>query len=413
MSDSQIRKVYLDSAATSFPKPPEVLEALTSYLETAGNPGRGSHSYAMSGARLIMEARQEIARFLGIQEDERLIFTPGCTASINFVVKGYLNSRDLSHDSPGVKDGGIIVTSGLEHNSVMRPLSQLGPDSAFEFRSLGAGKEGVDVLEQLESLLQSSSSVALCAITAASNVTGEVLPFKEAATLCRKYGVACLVDGAQVAGKLPLDLSSTDISFFCASGHKGLMGPPGVGLLYIAPGFDLNPLIAGGTGSGSESFNIPTAYPDRLEAGTAPGHDIWALSRGVDWIVRQNPEKLLAKELGLVQGFLNWASKQPGVRIYGPSGDAENRDRTGNAVRMPVVSFELKGCSPNEVACKLDAEYGIALRSGLHCAAQAHESLGTLDTGLCRLSFGPGNSEADLESLTEALEEILSGMPCS
>lgn len=390
-------KIYLDNAATSFPKPRPVVDAMVEYLEHAGNPGRGAHAASLYGARRIMEARQEVASFFGIKTEERLIFTTGCTASLNQVIKSVLGDA---------ANGDCVITSGMEHNAVTRPIEQMVAARGIEHIALNPDKNGLLDLSELKHILaERHEKIRLCAIVAASNVTGLVLPFEAAASLCKEYNVPCLVDGAQVAGKLPIDLSGTDISFFCASGHKGLPGPPGVGLLYIAPDFDLQPLIAGGTGSGSESYDIPAFYPDRLEAGTMPGHDIHALARAVRWLQENGCEALLKQELSLCANFLNWAGERDEIEIAGIlPGEHVTAD---SSVRMPLVSFSIKGISPQALADRLDSQYSIAVRAGLHCAAQAHKSLGTIDKGLCRVSFGPQNTAADLEALKVALQSII------
>lgn len=393
----QTNKIYLDNAATSFPKPRPVIDALVEYLEHAGNPGRGAHAASLYGARRIMEARQEIASFFGIETEERLIFTPGCTASLNEVIKSVLGDA---------ASGDCVLTSGMEHNAVTRPIEQMVAARGIEHIALNPDKNGLLDLSELKNVLaQRHKKIRLCAIVAASNVTGRVLPFEAAASLCKEHDVPCLVDGAQVAGKLPINLSRTDISFFCASGHKGLPGPPGVGLLYVAPDFDLQPLIAGGTGSGSESYGIPASYPDRLEAGTMPGHDIHALARAVRWLQEKGCEALLKQELALSVDFLNWAGERDEIEIVGiVPGEKVTAD---SPLRMPLVSFSVKGIAPQALADQLDIQYSIAVRAGLHCAAQAHKSLGTIDKGLCRVSFGPQNSAADLEALKEALQSVI------
>ena len=390
-------KIYLDNAATSFPKPRPVVDAMVEYLEHAGNPGRGAHAASLYGARRIMEARQEIAAFFGIKTEERLIFTPGCTASLNQVIKSVLGDA---------ASGDCVITSGMEHNAVTRPVEQMVAARGIEHIALNPDKNGLLDLSELKDILaEKHKKIRLCAIVAASNVTGLVLPFEAAASLCKEYNVPCLVDGAQIAGKLPLNLSGTDISFFCASGHKGLPGPPGVGLLYIAPDFDLRPLIAGGTGSGSESYDIPAFYPDRLEAGTMPGHDIHALAAAVKWLQEKGPEALLKQELALCNAFLDWALGQNNIEIVGIS-TGENA-AGDNPFRMPLVSFSVKAISPQILADQLDTRYSIPVRAGLHCAAQAHRSLGTIDSGLCRVSFGPQNTLSDLEALVDALRAII------
>lgn len=391
MSKSQ--KIYFDNAATSYPKRQEVLDSLVDYLNNAGNPGRGAHEFAMFGARTIMEARQKVASFLGIEKEERLVFTPGCTHSINYVIKGLFLDDYF-------KSGDTVLLSGLEHNSVLRPLQFVKDKTGIEVCAMGLETNHQKFLASLKKQLE-SSKVRLFVITEASNVTGQVFPVKESIELCQKYDVPVLVDAAQTAGKVPISLSESLPAFWCASGHKGLMGPPGVGVLYVRPGLDLKPLIEGGTGSNSEDFSSPSVYPDRLEAGTLPGPNIAGLSSAIDCLENMDLAKQHNQELELMDLFLDSIGKFERVKAFYPS--SEN----GSQKRMPVVSIDVNGVVPGELSSRLSVEYGIAVRPGLHCAAQAHKSLGTLDRGLTRISFGPSNSETEIESLVNALKLIL------
>ncbi len=367
---------------------------MTEYLTNCGNPGRGAHQYALDAARSIFEARETVAELLGISASERLIFTGGCTTSLNMVLKGLAEQGVF-------KEGDSVLVSSREHNSVMRPIVQLQDSLGIMYFVAPVG----DNFEaDLEALI-AKHSPKLVALTWASNVTGELLPIPSVAKMLKEKGIMLLVDGAQTAGKLDFNLEDSGISFFCASGHKGLMGPPGVGLLYLAPGVSLHPIIAGGTGSRSESLAIPGAYPDRLEAGTLPGPAIAGLAAGVEWVKQRGQTEILNAELKLVEQFINWAGQVDYINLFGP---AQVFDGDGNAVRMPVVSLIMRGVSPSDLALVLDTEYGIAARSGLHCSALTHESLSTMQTGLLRLSFGLSNTQEEVARLCHALEEIAS-----
>lgn len=360
---------------------------MSEFLRTCGNPGRGAHHFALEGARKIFDARENIADFLGVKQSERLIFTGGCTASLNMVVKGLaLDGR--------LKGGDTVIVSSLEHNSVMRPLAQLRDSLNIKIVVCPASQ---DFETQLRALVDQHSP-KLVALVWASNVTGEVLPIPNVARYLLEKNIPLLVDGAQTAGKLKAELSqNSGITFFCASGHKGLMGPPGVGLLYVAPGYSLAPIISGGTGSRSESLEMPVAFPDRLESGTLPGPAIAALSAGVDWLKKNDTAKILEEELHLVEKFLAWAGERAWLKVYGPKVVTN---------RMPTVSFAVDKLSPSAVADTLDTEYGIAVRSGLHCSAITHESLGTVKNGLVRVSFGAFNKPTEVDALCDALEKL-------
>ncbi len=385
-------RIYFDNAATSFPKPEPVIQAMVEYLNTCGNPGRGAHDLALAGARTIFSARESIADFLGIKSSERLIFTPGCTASINMVVKGLALQGFF-------QPGDVVVTTAAEHNAVMRPLEQLRRNQGVVLKRFGA--TGRDAEAELEAILEGKAPVKLAFFTAASNVTGETIPLERLNDILKRFGVPLAVDGAQTVGKLDYDLSSSSIAYFCASGHKGLQGPPGVGLLYVAPGFDLEPIISGGTGSRSESLAVPGDYPDHLEAGTLPGPAIAGLAAGTAWMKGQMQD-VLKRELALTEQFLSWTREQSAITVYGYA--SSDRDRT--IVRMPVVSFNIAGHTAASIADRLNGEFRIAVRAGLHCASLMHDSLGTLAGGTVRVSFGPFNTSQEVMDLCQALAKI-------
>jgi cysteine desulfurase / selenocysteine lyase len=378
--------VYLDNAATSYPKPDVVYQAQDAYLRHAANPGRGAHRLSMDCARLVHEARLSLAGLLGISAPERLVFTPGCTASLNMVIKGLQ-----------LESGDAVVVSALEHNAVMRPLCQLQESLGVDVVVLPyAGKGIVDLHQLVEALL--SVRPRLCVMTAASNVTGEACDLASVAAICAANRVPLLVDGAQAAGRTLGTAAVPGISFWCGAGHKGLLGAPGVGLLYVAEEMDLIPLIAGGTGSLSESLEMPAQYPDRLESGTLPGPAIVGLGAGVDWLASKGVERIVAYERNLTERFLTWARQNAFVRVFG------SRAATSTA----VVAFEMEGITCDRVAGLLDTEFGIAVRSGLHCAAAAHRALGTIDRGLVRVSFGCFNTNEQVDYLCDALSRIAS-----
>lgn len=402
-----MKRIYFDNAATSFPKPEPVFRAIDHYLRHAGNPGRGGHSFSLAGARAIFEARESIAEFLGIAETERLLFTSGCTESINIVLKGLVRQGKLGR-------GDRVVTTNMEHNSVMRPLTELAADPGIEIVSVPFSGQEDAFGSALEAALKDGAG--LCIVSRASNVTGEVLPVRIASKLSNEAGVPLAVDAAQSAGKLEVDLSASGVTFWCASGHKGLMGPPGVGLLYIAPGAELTPLVTGGTGSQSESYEIPSILPDRFEAGTQPGQNIAGLAAAVGWLKKRGAEDMLRHELNLTRRFHAWAEEREDVEIFGKGledrGDGISSDPGSEPGKMPVVAFRLTGIDCNRLADALDRQYGIAVRSGLHCAYAAHKSLGTEKSGLVRASFGPFNTMIEVEKLITALSEIAARGDC-
>lgn len=386
------KTIYFDNAASSFPKPDAVIGAAADFLRSCGNPGRGAHAFALEGARKIFEAREKVAEFLGVKQTERLVFTPGCTASLNMALKGFAAAG-------GLGKGDLVIVSSLEHNSMMRPLQQLKETIGIDYAVCDAGESFERDLQRMVD----EKAPKLVAVTWASNVTGEVLPISSIAKFLQSKPIPLLVDGAQTAGKLETALDSSGISFFCASGHKGLMGAPGVGVLYVAPDMPIVPLIAGGTGSRSESLEVPGEFPDRLEAGTSPGPAIAALAAGVHWLKTEGISTGLKAELYLTERFLVWARAQSYIKVFGPQ---NVRPENGVPVRMPVVAFSMDGISPSSLADMLDTEYGIAVRAGLHCAPLCHKQLGTLKEGLVRVSFGVFNVGNEVDALISALEKI-------
>ncbi|MBX9877966.1 MAG: aminotransferase class V-fold PLP-dependent enzyme [Candidatus Obscuribacterales bacterium] len=297
---------YFDNASTTYPKPEEVYRAQDAFLRSAANPGRGAHQFALNAERQIFDSRLAVSEFLGIRDARRLVFTGGCTQSLNMALKG------LSW-----QPGDAVLTSALEHNAMMRPLEQL-KNQGVDVVQLPYAKSNVISADDLRSAL-SSNKIRLCAISAASNVTGETVNLADVAQLCAQHRVPLLVDAAQSAGVIEQNIDDLGISIWCASGHKGLMGPPGVGLLYVKSSIEIEPLISGGTGSNSENFAMPSDYPDHLEAGTLPGPAILGLAAGVKFLADSGIAKIAEHELRLAAKFLDWAETQPHIHIYGPN----------------------------------------------------------------------------------------------
>ncbi len=378
--------IYFDNAATSFPKPEEVYRAQDDYLRAAANPGRGAYRLSLDSARRLFDIRMRLAAFLGIKDASRLVFTAGCTLALNMALKGF---KWL--------DGDVVVTSALEHNSVMRPLKQLESQRGIRIISMPYIPGKMVDASQLDKTLKEARP-RLCVFAHASNVTGDVLDLEAVAQVCRANHIPLMIDAAQAAGVRPADISRLAIALWCAPGHKGLLGPPGVGLLYVSPEISIDPLVAGGTGSASEQLSMPEVYPDHLESGTLPGPAIAGLGAGVDWLEKASYKKIAEHEAALARHFLNWAGRHERIAVFGPAATVE--DRTG------IVSFQVKGVTPDRVADLLDSKFGIAVRPGLHCAALAHKTLGTVATGLVRASFGPFNTEAEVDELCNSLRQI-------
>ena len=315
--------VYLDNAATSYPKPESVYIAHDSYLRSAGNPGRGGHALALNSARTTFDARTAIAQFLGADYAERLVFTPSCTHSINTVLKGI-----------DFKSGDTVVVSALEHNATMRPLHALKQTCDIRIHTLSYAQSGIIDPEELRQTLKSVKP-RLCAFLEASNVTGERIDLDQVAQICDAASSPLLIDAAQTAGTMDKVLSHPGITYWAASGHKGFMGAPGVGLLYCRPGHEIEPLVQGGTGSASEQFEMPDAYPDKLQAGTLPGPAIAALKAGCAFIAKTGAQRIFSYEQALANEFRTWCRKNGWITLPG------NSFRSGSSASdaHPVVSI--------------------------------------------------------------------------
>ncbi len=371
--------VYLDHAATAFPKAPGVAAAMSRFLEQeAGNPGRGGHRLAVAAARRIETVRAAAAGLLGCAP-ERLFFGPGATYWLNALLNGWL------------PPGGRVLVSALEHNAVMRPLRHLERRLGLEVEVL-AGEPGGALDPSTVRRATRARSTDLVVIAHASNVSGLVQPVEEIARAIAP--VPLLVDGAQAAGARPFAFDDSAVAAYVTSAHKGLLGPPGLGLLLLAEGRRLSPLLRGGTGSHSESEEMPEAWPDALEAGTPNAVGIAGLGAALEWIEGQGLETLSRRSSSLVCEVRERLGEVPGLRLHGlrPVDEA-----------VAIVAFTVEGEDSGELAAWLDRNWGLALRAGLHCAPAAHRCLGTFPAGTLRASFGPLATAADARRLVEAL----------
>lgn len=380
---------YLDNASTSFPKPACVAEAVYAYMTQMGtNAGRGEYAAAFGTDDLVFGAREKLCELLGGEDPSCVVFTRNVTEALNLVLKGSLRAGDH------------VVVSSMEHNAVMRPLAQLAA-RGVEFSRVPCAPDGTLDAADVERYLRQNTRMIV--ITHASNVCGTVLPFAEVGRIARSRGIRFVVDAAQSAGVLPVSLRDLGADAVCFTGHKGLLGPQGIGGAVLTREFaqGIEPLVAGGTGSASSSEEMPDFLPDALEAGTLNLPGIAGLSAALDWVAERGTESILAHERRLAAAFIEGLSgleARGAVRIVGLRG-AEGR--TG------VVSVQTPGRELAEVAHELDARFGIQVRVGLHCAPAAHKTLGTFPTGTIRFSFGWANTEADVERALAALERLL------
>jgi cysteine desulfurase family protein len=375
--------IYLDHGATSFPKAPGVVEAVARHLEhDAGNPGRGGHRLTVTASRAIEQAREDVAALLGA-DPERTLFGPGATFWINSVLSSRLG--------PNTR----VVTSALEHNAVMRPLRALESTRGLEVAVVdGDDPDGLPTVEAFRSRV-AEAPTALVVVNHGSNVTGAVLPVAKIAGAVAPVPV--LVDGAQTAGSLPVDLDALGAAAFVCSSHKGLLGPQGVGVLVLGEGFDIDPLVRGGTGSRSESEDMPGHLPDRLEAGTPNGPGIAGLGAACRWLAAHGVAAVADHEQALARRLADGLRDIHGVRLHGWRDDL---------LHTGILSFTVDGRDNGELATRLDREHGIMLRPGLHCAPAAHRRLGTFPHGSLRAGIGPFNTTDDVDALVGAISEF-------
>lgn len=378
--------VYLDNAATSFPKAPGVGEAMCRYVERLGrNVGRGSYAPAMEAAGGVLAVREKLAALVGAPDPRNIIFTPGATWGLNLLLRGLLRPGDR------------VITSPMEHNAVLRPLEQLRA-AGVTVELLPCTDRGELVLDGLAERLPGARAVAL---THASNVSGTMFPIAQVGALCRQAGVFLLVDAAQTLGVLPVDVAAMGIDGLAFPGHKGLLGPQGIGGLALSPALAqaLEPVVSGGTGSMSESLAMPPFLPDKFEAGTLNLPGIFGLGAALDYLAAEG-EALRARERKLARHL--WYRLMEldgeGLRVLG-SGEPDRR--------VGVVSVDFPGRDNGEMAFRLEQEYGVQTRCGLHCAPLAHRTLGTFPQGAVRFSVGPFNTFAEIDYLEGALEELL------
>jgi cysteine desulfurase family protein len=379
--------IYLDNAATSWPKPPEVLRAMTDALERAGgNPGRSGHRLSIAAARVIYDAREEISRFFGISDPLRVIFTGNATHAVNLAMMGTL------------KPGDHVVTGSMEHNAVMRPLRSLEKRGIRLSVAACASDGSLDVGALAGAVTPDTRLVVL---THASNVTGTLLPIGEVAAIAHRAGALLLVDAAQTAGVVPIDMTATGIDLLAFTGHKELQGPPGVGGLVIADGIDvakIRPLICGGTGSRSESEEQPDDLPDKFESGTANLAGIAGLNAGLQWIKERGIEEIQAHLKALGGALIEGLSSLPRVKVYGTL----DPDRS-----LAVVSFTVAGSPVSEIGLRLDEDYSILSRVGLHCAPAAHKTIGSFPEGTVRLAPGVFTTMEEIEQTIRAIGRVV------
>jgi cysteine desulfurase family protein len=380
--------VYLDNAATSFPKPQATLEAMVRYQrEIGGSPGRSGHRLSIDSGRMVHETRETIARLFNVDDPLRIVFTKNATEALNIALIGLL------------KPGDHIITTGMEHNSVMRPLRFLA-SRGIDLSVVSTSDRGELDPDDVRAAFRTNTRAVV--MTHASNVTGTIMPVQEIGDLVRAHqNIVLCVDAAQTAGALPIDVEAMSVDLLAFTGHKSLFGPQGTGGLYIRKGLDnkIAPLIRGGTGSRSEFEEQPEFMPDKYECGTPNTIGLAGLGAGAAYILEKGVEAVRAKELELTRRFLNHMQEfGAAVTVYGPP-------TAGN--RISLISFNLRDISPSNAAVYFDERWGIMCRPGLHCAPAAHRTIGTFPQGTVRFSFGFFNTQEHVDLAAEALRELL------
>jgi cysteine desulfurase / selenocysteine lyase len=382
-----LMRIYLDNAATSWPKPEPVYAAVDRYQRDIGAAaGRGGYREAVEAQRAVDAARRGCAALLGVEDPRRIVFTANGTDALNLAIHGLLRPADH------------VITTVCEHNSVLRPLAEASHSRDVHVSIIGCDETGVVDLDELKKSLRPNTR--LLAITHASNVTGAVQPVAEAASLAHAAGALVLVDAAQTAGHLPVDVKRFDADLLAASGHKGLLGPLGTGLLYVREGLEpeLAPVRQGGTGIDSQSDRQPNELPWRYEAGNLNTPALAGMAAAVQFLNERSVREVAAHESALIERLLNGLSEIKTARIYGPQ---------GSQVRAAVVSFTIEGYDPQEFAAALDSSCGVQCRAGLHCAPRMHQALGTdAIGGTVRFSVGWSTTDKDVDSALRAVAAI-------
>lgn len=377
--------LYFDNAATSWPKPPDTLSAMSVYSETIGaSPGRSGHRLSIEAGRIVLAAREAIAELIGVENILRIIFTKNATEALNIAIFGLL------------KPGDHVITSGMEHNAVMRPLRAM-EKRGIKVSVIACSSSGELDPQDIDRAIQPDTRAVY--LTHASNVTGTILPVTEIGGITKEKGVLFCVDVAQTAGVIPIHVPSMNIDLLAFTGHKSLYGPQGTGGLFVSNGLEkeVTPIMMGGTGSRSESERHPEFLPDRYESGTLNAIGIAGLNAGVRFVLNQGVDAIRRKEAELTDLLICGLSSIPGVRVFG-CGDARKQ--------TAVVSFGMECKGPGDIALALDEEFNVMSRPGLQCAPAAHRTIGTFPEGTVRLSPGYFNTEEDVERVVAAVAKV-------
>lgn len=375
--------IYLDNAATTLKKPPEVIEAVVQAMKHMGNSDRGTHENALSASRIIYDTRESLADLFGCPGADHVVFTSNATEALNIAISGLIKNNDH------------VISTDLEHNSVLRPLYRMEQERTVQLSFVEADYKGDIDYEQFENLIQENTSAIVC--THASNLTGNLVDIERVGRIAKEHNLLFIVDASQTAGVFPIDMERMNIDVLCFTGHKSLMGPQGTGGLCINTEKEVAPWKVGGSGVKSFSKVQPKELPTALEAGTLNGHGIAGLGAAVRFIQETGIDKIRAHEQQLMQVFYEGISRIRSITVYG---DFESKERA------PVVALNIGDYDSAQVSDELSEDFGIAVRPGAHCAPRMHQALGTVEQGAVRFSFSWFNTMEEVESAVKALREM-------
>ena len=374
--------IYLDSAATSYHKPDGVARAVAEAISHMGNPGRGAHEASLDASRVVYGTREKMAELFGAEEASQIVFTANSTESLNIAIQGLVDPGDH------------VITTVMEHNSVLRPL-YLCQQRGVSLTILPFSAAGMVTPEAIEAVIRSNTRMIVC--THGSNLTGDLNDLEAIGRVCKKHHLLFVVDVSQTAGVFPIQMDSMNIDVLCFTGHKSLMGPQGTGGMCVRKGVRIRPLLVGGSGIDSYSKIHPQVMPTALEAGTLNAHGIAGLSAALDFIKKVTPDVIRQREEELTRRFVSQIKSIPGVKLYG------NYEQFP---RAPILSLNILDYDSGEIADVLAQDYGIMTRAGAHCAPLMHEALGTKSQGAVRFSFSYFNTEEEIDQAAKAIREL-------
>lgn len=376
--------IYFDQAASSFPKPPEVTDAMLYVMTHNGaNPGRGAHKLARQANDIITKTREKVAKWCGCHSPKHIIFYNNATTALNQAIKGQQwNSQDH------------VITTTFEHNSVRRPLEYIKNTHNIDITYIDASNNEQDIIELVNQAIKKETKCLI--MTHASNVTGDILPLEKLTKIAKEHNLLTIVDGSQTAGHIPYNMKEQNIDLLAFPGHKGLMGPQGTGVLAVNKEVDMIPLHHGGTGFMSETINQPEQWPEKYESGTLNTPGIAGLSAAID-VLSTLPTENVSRETFLINKLIEGLHTIANVTCYGPPKSTN---------RLPIVAFNIMNISSQEIGMILDSHYEIMIRAGLHCSPLTHETIGTIDHGVVRVSLNRFNTEEEVQSFLQAIEEI-------